>query len=727
MALRHRRMKEISRFLHIVYSGDSYQCCSQACNIADFSTMPKSSTRKPVTKRIRERGFHSHRFSTKAKLSRDPATAIGLLSFIKASLDEQEGTYHCWLNTLDKTAQLSRGDGIFLVLAARTLDHGVMFENLKKLKQRFPHLYIVGLQLIRSPADQEHLIQLLMTENITFPILLSKKTTEAVLATSYLKNLGVLLFIKRKTWILKYSTKQDGITKENYVCSSLQNLLLYYPGCISADESGNRIFLSDCNHHRIIIADGNGEILDCIGSSPGFEDGDFESAKLRRPAGSYYHAAEDCLYFVDSENHAIRKADMETRLVETLYPTSASNKGNVRIWTWIMNKLGFESSVESNIEKDSEVFDSNPLYFPWHLLKSVDDTLFILDRSFQTVWAMDLASAKIDEALIGSSENFEICRQQITKKLSLLDQVPSDWLQQQTENTCPMEGLPHSGLLSSMATLQNQIFICDTVGQRILKVNRESGVCSNFTFSNLGILGLPYWLMSPLETFYAVGSGLSYVPIDHLQSFQFLPGRIDIQLIVDVPPDTELVQTLDKACIWRQARGSATEVSGMEDVPGSTYKAGVSQQWYDELDDLASPKPVTDMADEDDKLDNNLMVDDKRTSINCCVNTSPGTSEVIIYAVLYLKLKKDLNSQEENRKIHAGRILDIMTSRRCGKTERDLCNAFLLKSKGDLRDLNFMKPLHVRIKLDCLDHPKAENGRDVILTDSSIEVKVSLN
>ena len=38
-----------------------------------------------------------------------------------------------------------------------------------------------------------------------------------------------------------------------------------------------------------------------IGSSPGFEDGDFESAKLMRPAASFYHEAEDCLYFVDSE------------------------------------------------------------------------------------------------------------------------------------------------------------------------------------------------------------------------------------------------------------------------------------------------------------------------------------------------------------------------------------------------------------------------------------------
>jgi hypothetical protein len=38
-----------------------------------------------------------------------------------------------------------------------------------------------------------------------------------------------------------------------------------------------------------------------VGSSPGFEDGDFESAKLRRPAGSYYHAIKNCLYFLDSE------------------------------------------------------------------------------------------------------------------------------------------------------------------------------------------------------------------------------------------------------------------------------------------------------------------------------------------------------------------------------------------------------------------------------------------
>jgi hypothetical protein len=38
-----------------------------------------------------------------------------------------------------------------------------------------------------------------------------------------------------------------------------------------------------------------------IGSGPGFEDGEFESAKLARPAASFYDDEEDCLYIVDSE------------------------------------------------------------------------------------------------------------------------------------------------------------------------------------------------------------------------------------------------------------------------------------------------------------------------------------------------------------------------------------------------------------------------------------------
>lgn len=72
---------------------------------------------------------------------------------------------------------------------------------------------------------------------------------------------------------------------------------------------------------------------------------------------------------------------MEARSVETLYPTNASIKNNGRIWKWIMNKLGLESIVDNDVDEIlSDVFDSRTPYLPWHMLKSVDDTIFILDR-----------------------------------------------------------------------------------------------------------------------------------------------------------------------------------------------------------------------------------------------------------------------------------------------------------------------------------------------------------
>lgn len=40
--------------------------------------------------------------------------------------------------------------------------------------------------------------------------------------------------------------------------------LSYFTGCVSADESENRLFISDCNHHRIIVCDDDGKIMDCV-------------------------------------------------------------------------------------------------------------------------------------------------------------------------------------------------------------------------------------------------------------------------------------------------------------------------------------------------------------------------------------------------------------------------------------------------------------------------------
>ncbi|KAK2411614.1 haloacid dehalogenase hydrolase family protein [Trifolium repens] len=752
LSLRYRRVKELSRwFLSplLYHSGDCYQQYGKSLSSVPFSY-------KSIANGSLVTAFHQHRFSTLANVSREHAPEVDLLSFIKSSLDELEGPHHYWLNRSVKNKQFFGIDGvhgIFLVLAARNFECGIMFQKLKAIQERFPHVTIMGIKLTNS-SDRENLIQLLMTENITFPILLTQRTFPQIekgacyilfksfkspiichekdvsLEVIYQAIQGLqkqpsddskLLNVLRST-----SWKQDLITKDQYIYSPLQNLLLYYPDCVSADESNNRLFISDCNHHRIIVCDDNGKIIDCVGSSPGFEDGDFESAKLRRPAGSYYHAIKNCLYFLDSENHAIRRADMGARIVETLYPISTVNGGSGRIRNWIRSKLGLESSVETIEEEKPEVFDSKSLYFPWHLLKSDDDTLYIIDRRFQTLWTVDFGSGKVDEVFEGSPRIIEICRQLIGQNLSILDKIPCNQFQQKTNNVCVLDGLPHSDLLSSSTTLQNHVFICDKGRQRITKINIESGACLDFQLSNLGLLGFPYWLTSPVEIFYAGGNGLSDTAIDHLQHFDLLPGKIDIHLSVDVPADIELVEPLQDSCIWRQARGAATEISGMDD-PSSIDKVGVAQQWYDELDYIAAPKPEHEIP-KDDNLDKNIVVeDDDKIHINSSVCTSPGTSEVVIFAALYCKLKKIPNTNDGNQEKYAARILDFLSSKRSGKSERDSWNAFLLQSKGDLRDLIFTKLLHARVRLNTFDHPKAENQRDFILTDSSIKVNVLLN
>ncbi|KAL6968044.1 hypothetical protein U1Q18_033848 [Sarracenia purpurea var. burkii] len=715
--------------------------------LASHST-PLPRVRKTTNGIFSDRSFRSQRFSTVSEMSLDTLPEDGFLAFIESAISSPEGPYYCWLNKVEDGKDFSRRNGVFLVLVGAFLEDSLMisgcnpimmFEKVKSLQQRYPVLHVIGFQYnssIFSDAVHTRLAQITTKEYITFPIVLSSKNFSEVadracfivfkdFKSSFFYygwdvDLGIIdRAIKelvqhsvnhgiennlKSSWVKKIE-----VIKEPHFCLFLRNLLLYFPGCISADERGNRLFLSDINHHRIIIFDGNGKILDCIGSSPGFEDGEFESAKLMRPAASFYHATEDCLYFVDSEVCA-QRADLDRRVLETIYPTCNVTKKNNNLWSWIMNKLqmGRDGS-------DAET-------------KSED-----LDSDFETLWIMDLASGVMKEAVKGFPKIWEICGQMILEKSSLSKQLPGDWMQQQVDNNCSIDGIPYAGLMSSLTTFQDHIVICDTVSdkfacevcQRVLKLKRGSGSISSLNFSNFGILGLPYWVRSPLERFYVVDDTLLGVPIDHTECFSLLPGKIDIQLNVNIPEGTELVEPLQEGCVWRQARGAAIEVSGVESKVTSLEKVGVSQQWYDELDNLAFSTPEVELrGDDENTCDGSIQ--DGGVSIDCAVHLSPGTSELIVFAALYLKLKSNQNSCEDKEK-KAARIADILNSRRAKKMERDVCFQFLIKSNRDLRELVFMKPMHVRLKFGCRDHPKpVDNSKDIVLTDSSIEVNVSL-
>ncbi|XVF57704.1 hypothetical protein PTKIN_Ptkin07bG0003400 [Pterospermum kingtungense] len=758
MSLRHWHLRKFSSLLPCFNSGYHYQLCRRVLNSVASSSSPLPQQCNEIDTRFSERFSVSFRHSTISKLSKEPPSETCLLSFIESAFDQLQGPHHFWLNRVDGSKDFLKKDGTFLVVAGRFFEKVgcnpvVIFEKVKLLQQRFPSLHVIGFQdcsTICSSNDRSQLIQVIMKEYITFPILLSNKkfyqlTDEACFILSkefkkplvfYEKDLDLALLDEAIGELsvqyqvnnialrsLKGSwSKEAEITKEPHFCTALQNLLLYFPACISADESGERLFLSDSNHHRIIIFDGDGKILDCIGSCPGFEDGEFESAKLLRPAASFYHAAEDCLYIVDSENHAIRRADLERRVLETVYPTSSINKKNTSLWTWIRTKLGFVGDTDVKHEDHG----SQKLMCPWHLIKSGDNSFLCISRSFETLWVMDFALGEIKEVIKGFPNTLEFCRHLIMEKISLLKKMPDYLLQQQTDNDLSLEGLPYAGLVSCVTTFQNHIIMCDTVGQGVLKLSREYGTSSTFQFSNLRMLGLPYWLCFPLERFYAGAAGLSLGQADHIQQFSLLPGTVHIRLSIDIPEDTELVEPLHESCIWCQARGAATEVSVVEGVAESSEKIGVAQKWYDELDNLAFSAPESELVIEDDNTTTDKNSEDERIHIDCVVNASPGTSEVIIYAALYVKLRRNNVSHDDNQEKFAARIADILNPERIEGFDNKSCIKLLLKSNRDLRDLMVIKPLHVRVKLSCQNHPKADNSKGIILTDCSLNIDVSL-
>ncbi|KAG7630362.1 hypothetical protein ISN44_As03g007060 [Arabidopsis suecica] len=711
--------------------------------------------------------FASVRRVSRASSSSSPSSPhVDLLSFIKASLDKLEGPSHHWLNRDFGNKQLFKDKGTYVVLAGHLLDGtsdlSGFFEKLKLLQQRSPGVCFMGIHFsdqARIADDRTALAELILKEYLTFPVLLSEKefpktsgevryivfkdfknpliyeekdldiasvakALDSLLTQDTEKSKSVRLFTN--TW-----SKQAEAIKESHFPSFFQDLLLYFPGCISADDIGDRLFLSDTNHHRIIIFENSGKILDSIGCFPGFEDGDFESAKMLRPTGTLYDEEEDCLYIVDSENHAVRRANINSRVLETVYPKVIKKTGG--LWSWIMEKMGLGKDDDTTVDADtkSEEFDARSLLFPWHILKRDDESLLVINKSFSKLWIINLASGEIEEVVEGFSKIMKICGQSITEKLSVLEHMPSNWLQQQTAPIASYKEQPSASLLSSFTKLGDNIVMTDIACQRVLKLNRDSGACSSIQFSNVGILGLPYWLFIPLERVFNLANGVQEAHLSHTQELRLLPGKISIRLNIEIPPCTELVEPIQESCIWRQTRGAISEFSSAGSAVEPSEKVGVSQQWYDELDSLAKEIANPEAAEEEEEEDVNPSEvereEDGRIHIDCPVKTSPGSSELIVYAALYLRLARNEETESATQEVLARKIAKILKPiRNITTMKEDLFVNLLSKSKRELRDVVFMKPMHVRIRLDSKDHPKADNSRDVILTDSSVEVDVSL-
>ena len=72
----------------------------------------------------------------------------------------------------------------------------------------------------------------------------------------------------------------------NLTPDPLENEKLAFPGKVLADGPGNRLFVADTNHNRIVISDLNGAVQDVIGSgAEAFVDGGYSTAAFDHPQG----------------------------------------------------------------------------------------------------------------------------------------------------------------------------------------------------------------------------------------------------------------------------------------------------------------------------------------------------------------------------------------------------------------------------------------------------------
>ncbi len=155
--------------------------------------------------------------------------------------------------------------------------------------------------------------------------------------------------------------------------------LLRFPGKLSIDEAGRRLFISDSGHNRLIITNPEGEVLDVAGSGEeGADDGSFEEARFNSPQGTAFHLEENCLYLADTVDHVIRKLDLKGRTVTTILGT------------------GKQASSKQREAKGTR----HPLNSPWDL-EIGGEYLYIAMAGSHQLWRMKLGSG-VAEVCAGS-------------------------------------------------------------------------------------------------------------------------------------------------------------------------------------------------------------------------------------------------------------------------------------------------------------------------------------
>ncbi|MCH8921822.1 MAG: redoxin domain-containing protein [Planctomycetes bacterium] len=164
---------------------------------------------------------------------------------------------------------------------------------------------------------------------------------------------------------------------------------LRFPGKVLADEAGNRLFITDSNHHRIVVTKLDGTLIETIGTGQiGKADGDYATAQFNRPQGTAL--VGQTLYVADTENHQLRKIDLVKKTVTTIAGTGVQGRN---AWPGLdlrAFRFGEAELPERFVGKASET----ALNSPWALWVH-EKNLYIAMAGPHQIWKMTLDEKEI--------------------------------------------------------------------------------------------------------------------------------------------------------------------------------------------------------------------------------------------------------------------------------------------------------------------------------------------
>ncbi|WP_414754938.1 thioredoxin-like domain-containing protein [Anabaena sp. CCY 9910] len=305
---------------------------------------------------------------------------------------------YSWLNT-ERPLSIKQLRGRVVILDFWTyccINCLHVLPDLKYLEQKYKDsLTVIGVHSAKFDNEQEteNIRQAILRYDIEHPVLVDKGFR--VWQEYAVRAWPTLMVIDPKGYVIGYVSGEGNrdkldqlitqVIQEHQGAINFQQLSLTlekqrqplitplaFPGKVLATPTG--LFVADSGHHRIVVSDFNGEILHLIGNGKsGLTDGNFQEAQFSAPQGMAFDNENQILYVADTENHAVRRVDIQQQTVETIAGTGEQSR-NIQPHTG----AGLEAALNS----------------PWDLVK-VGNSLYIAMAGIHQIWQMDLPSGVV--------------------------------------------------------------------------------------------------------------------------------------------------------------------------------------------------------------------------------------------------------------------------------------------------------------------------------------------